>query len=108
MSDDDERGPYRVVDDPVEPTAEPIGEIVLDGTAVSLRPGETVAAAMLAAGRVGWDDGRGAVFCGIGVCYGCLVTVNDTPSIRACRYVARPGDVVTTARVSPARHGGTR
>jgi hypothetical protein len=88
MSDDDERGPYRVVDDPVEPTAEPIGEIVLDGTAVSLRPGETVAAAMLAAGRV---------------CYGCLVTVNDTPSIRACRYVARPGDVVTTAG-----HGGTR
>ncbi|BCJ35841.1 hypothetical protein Athai_33440 [Actinocatenispora thailandica] len=104
MTDDDTaRGPYRVVDDPVEPTAEPIGEIVVDGTAVPLRAGETVGAALLAAGRVGWDDGRAAVFCGIGVCYGCLVTVNGSPNIRACRYVARPGDTVTTARDGGAR-----
>lgn len=103
MTDDDARGPYRVIDDPVEPTAEPIGEIVVDGAPVSLRPGETIAAALLAAGRVGWDDGHAGVFCGIGVCYGCLVTINDTPSIRACRYVARPGDAVRTAR-----HGGSR
>ena len=38
---------------------------------------------------------RGA-FCGIGVCFDCLVTVNGRPNVRACLEAARPGDVVTT------------
>lgn len=113
MSDGDVPGPYRVDNDPVEPTAEPVGEIVVDGTPVPFRPGETVAAALLASGRVGWAGGYGSVFCGTGVCYGCLVRVGEVDDIRACRYVARPGDTIRTARpggdtAGTARHGGTR
>jgi hypothetical protein len=36
------------------------------------------------------------VFCGIGVCFDCLVTVNGQPSVRACLAEARPGDRVET------------
>ncbi|HEX3648909.1 MAG TPA: 2Fe-2S iron-sulfur cluster-binding protein, partial [Pseudonocardiaceae bacterium] len=29
-------------------------------------------------------------------CFDCLVTVNGTPSVRACLAQAQPGDVITT------------
>jgi len=50
--------------------------------------GETIAAALAANGRLalGWGPGgagRG-IFCGMGVCQECLVTVNGIPSQRAC------------------------
>jgi aerobic-type carbon monoxide dehydrogenase small subunit (CoxS/CutS family) len=38
------------------------------------------------------------VFCGIGVCFDCLVTVNGVPNQRACLVPARPGDEITTQR----------
>ncbi|MGI9336100.1 MAG: 2Fe-2S iron-sulfur cluster-binding protein, partial [Gammaproteobacteria bacterium] len=50
--------------------------------------GETVAAALTAAGRL--DLGRAAdghkrgLFCGMGVCQDCLVGIDDGPSERAC------------------------
>ncbi|HEY3506875.1 MAG TPA: (2Fe-2S)-binding protein [Actinocatenispora sp.] len=102
--------PRRVTDDPVEPTAEPVERITVDGTAVPLRPGETLAAAMLASGRTSWRRTRfggrpRGVYCGIGVCYDCLVTVNGVPGIRACRYTARPGDAVTTGPAEPVLDG---
>ena len=36
------------------------------------------------------------VFCGIGVCYDCLVEVNGLRDVRACQRRAADGDVVTT------------
>jgi aerobic-type carbon monoxide dehydrogenase small subunit (CoxS/CutS family) len=36
------------------------------------------------------------VFCGIGVCFDCLATVNGVPNQRACLVEARPGDEVVT------------
>lgn len=65
-------------------------EIIVDGRTVPVRPGQTIGAALLAAGVH-------RVFCGIGVCFGCLVTVNGEPSLRACQVVARPGDTVRTS-----------
>ena len=38
-----------------------------------------------------------AAFCGIGACGHCLVQVNGTPNVRACRYVPRPGDDIRPA-----------
>ena len=35
------------------------------------------------------------MFCGIGVCFDCLVTVNGV-SARACLVEAKPGDVITS------------
>ena len=43
-----------------------------------------------------------APFCGIGNCTNCLVRVNGEPNVRACRYVPRTGDVVTTSNAWPS------
>ncbi|MEK8174833.1 2Fe-2S iron-sulfur cluster-binding protein [Streptomyces sp. M19] len=69
-----------------------------------------MAGVMLAAGRLAWRRAlrRAArVFCGIGVCFDCLVTVNGERDVRACRRRAR---TATRSPRSPGRHGvrGTR
>ena len=102
MSEREWVGPHRIVDDPAEPTAEAAVSITIDGEPVTLRPGETIAACLLAAGRLSWRTTRfeakpRGLFCGIGVCYDCLVTVNGVPGVRACRRTAAPGDEVSTA-----------
>jgi hypothetical protein len=76
-------------------------EITLDGEAVPVEAGQTVAAALIASGRRAWRRTRRGgqprgVFCGIGVCFDCLATVNGVPNQRACLVEARPGDQVTT------------
>lgn len=82
---------------------EPSAEITVDGRPVRVLPGQTLAAAMLAARGPGWRGTRGSgeergLFCGIGVCFDCLVTVNGVGSVRACLVTVRPGDVVSTER----------
>jgi predicted molibdopterin-dependent oxidoreductase YjgC len=72
-----------------------------DGRRVRVEPGQTVAAALWAAGVRSWRTTRetGAprgIFCGIGVCFDCLVTIDGAPNQRACLVPARPDMVVTT------------
>jgi predicted molibdopterin-dependent oxidoreductase YjgC len=67
----------------------------VDGTPIIAYEGETVAAALLAAGyrtfrHTAHGQPRG-LFCGIGVCFDCLVTVDGRPHLRACQTLARPG-----------------
>lgn len=95
-------------------------EITVDGEPVTALAGQTVAAALLSAGRDSWRTTRVAarprgVFCGIGACHDCLVIVNGTPDIRACQRTIQPADTITTqtgaALPQPAdgqRTGGTR
>jgi hypothetical protein len=76
-------------------------EITFDGHAVGCCDGWTIGAALTSAGVRSWRTTRGSaaprgLFCGIGVCFDCLVMVNGIPSLRACLVPARPGDVVTT------------
>ncbi len=64
-------------------------------------PGQTVAAVLWAAGVRSWRTTRveGAprgLFCGIGVCFDCLITVDGVRNQRACLLPARPGMVVRT------------
>ncbi|MEU3463261.1 (2Fe-2S)-binding protein [Streptomyces sp. NPDC006733] len=80
---------------------EPSFEIRMDGRAVPVLPGRSIAAALWAAGILAWRTTRvggrpRGAFCGIGACYDCLVTVNGVPNQRACLVPARPGDLVTT------------
>ena len=79
--------------------------ITFDGQPVPARRNETIAAALTAAGlrdlrRTASGTARG-VFCGMGLCQDCLVTVDGRPNQRACmtkidrpvavqRQVARP------------------
>ncbi|MFI7026335.1 (2Fe-2S)-binding protein [Micromonospora sp. NPDC049900] len=78
-------------------------EILFDGTPVPCRDGWTVGAALTAAGVLSWRNTRvggrpRGLFCGIGICFDCLVTVNGQPSLRACLVPATPGDDVRTQR----------
>ena len=60
-----------------------------DGRPIQAQAGQTVGAALIGAGITAWRSTRGAgrprgLFCGIGVCYDCLVTINGSPNQRAC------------------------
>jgi predicted molibdopterin-dependent oxidoreductase YjgC len=77
-------------------------QITVDDRAVECRAGETIAAALIEAGIDAWrvtrrDGARRGLFCGIGVCFDCLVSVNGDRPVRACLATARPGDRITTA-----------
>jgi predicted molibdopterin-dependent oxidoreductase YjgC len=77
------------------------GHLSFDGRRVRVEPGQTVAAALWAAGIRSWRTTRetGAprgMFCGIGVCFDCLVTIDGSPNQRACLVPAHPDMVVTT------------
>ena len=80
---------------------QPQVEITVDGVPVQCVDGQSLAAGMVAAGRLAWRRTRFApaergLFCGIGVCFDCLVTVNGVRSVRACMSAARAGDVAVT------------
>jgi glycine/D-amino acid oxidase-like deaminating enzyme len=62
---------------------------------LSTAPGETVAATLVAHGRLALStdklgDRRG-VYCGMGVCHDCLVTIDGRPGQRACLVRAAAG-----------------
>jgi predicted molibdopterin-dependent oxidoreductase YjgC len=70
-----------------------------DGEEIAAQPGQTVAAALLAAGHRTLRHTRSGaaprgVFCGIGACFDCLVTHNGVPGTRACLTPVARGDVV--------------
>ncbi|CAL9573358.1 hypothetical protein SUDANB99_04856 [Streptomyces sp. enrichment culture] len=72
-----------------------------DGTPLTAVPGQTLAAALWAAGITSWRTTRHrraprGAFCFIGTCHDCLATVNGRPNQRACLVPVRPGDTVTT------------
>ncbi|MDJ1640107.1 (2Fe-2S)-binding protein [Streptomyces pakalii] len=75
--------------------------LTVDGETLAFVPGQTLAAAFVASGRVAWRTTPGGqrprgVFCGIGVCYDCLVTVDGRRGQRACLVQARAGMAVAT------------
>lgn len=67
------------------------------GVVVPFRPGETIAAALLAAGVLDFSrDANGAqlrYFCGIGACQSCLVRI-DGRVVEACLTPAAAGEAV--------------
>ena len=89
-----------MTEDVTEDTTEPF-TIELDGEPVGALPGQSVAAALIGAGHRSWrrtrigGEPRG-VFCGIGVCFDCLATIDGKPNQRACLVEARPGMTITT------------
>ena len=102
-------------EDPIRPTESEKVTITLDGVALSGVIGQSIAGVILASGTVGFrrtsiaGAPRG-VFCGIGVCFDCLVEVNGLRDVRACQRCASTGDVVVTQYdprpvAPPAEHG---
>ncbi len=77
--------------------------IFVDDRRIVAYEGESVAAALLAAGhRTFRDTARTATprgyFCGMGVCHDCLIVVDGQPNMRACVAVVRDGLQVKTQR----------
>lgn len=71
--------------------------IEFDGVPIAGRDGRTIAGLLIGAGHRSWRTAAGAergVFCGIGICQDCLVTVNGVEGVRACQRTANDGDVV--------------
>lgn len=69
--------------------------IYINGRLTSARIGQSVAAALWAAGVTTLRHSplgrpRGP-FCGMGVCYECVVTIDNLPGQRACMITVRPG-----------------
>jgi predicted molibdopterin-dependent oxidoreductase YjgC len=76
-------------------------QISIDGTSIAVPAGLSIAAALMSADLISWRETRinaeaRGVFCGIGACFDCLVTVNGQRNIRACLEQVRDGDVITT------------
>lgn len=63
-------------------------DVELDGRPTRAYAGETVAALLLAEGHVATrltpSGAPRGVFCGMGVCFDCLVVVDGVPNTRAC------------------------
>ena len=78
----------------ITPAAAPI-RFTFDGREVEALPGETIAAALSAAGilalrRTPAGAPRG-LWCGMGACFDCIVTVDGKSGQRACLVKAEPG-----------------
>ena len=69
--------------------------IVLDGEPVEAFEGETVAAVLLGRGEIATRRTPGGeprgIFCGMGVCFDCLMIVDGVPNTRACMTWVREG-----------------
>jgi hypothetical protein len=77
--------------------------VVIDGEPFVARAGDSVAAALIAAGRRAFRTTpvsgvpRGP-YCLMGVCFDCLVTVDDRPDQRGCLIAVAPGMRIETQR----------
>ena len=69
--------------------------ITLDGRPVVAYAGETVATVLIAEGHSAMRTTAGGeprgVFCGMGVCFDCLVVVDGVPNTRACMVFVADG-----------------
>lgn len=76
--------------------------LTVDDVPLTVPARRTVAAALMLEGeQAGWRTTRRAgerrgAFCGIGVCYDCLATVDGRPGLRTCLVEVADGMVVTT------------
>jgi predicted molibdopterin-dependent oxidoreductase YjgC len=72
--------------------------LTLDGRPVTAYEGESVAALLLAEGHVAMRTTPGGaprgVYCGMGLCFDCLVVVDGVPNTRACVTWVREGMAV--------------
>jgi sarcosine oxidase subunit alpha len=97
-------GPRRLTDRP-----EPL-TFTVNGQEVVAYQGETVGAVLAALGQraLRLSEKYGAprgLFCGMGVCQECRVTVDGVPNVRACMTLVAPGMRVELPGVERPPHG---
>ena len=77
--------------------------ISIDSAPVIVDSGTTVAGAMISQGITAWRSTRTnerprGLFCGIGACFDCLVTIDSVPNQRACMVRVCDGQQIDTAK----------
>lgn len=77
--------------------------LTVDGKPIDAYKGETVAAAMLAAGIRTFHKSHKhqqprSLYCGMGICYECLVTINGVHAQRACVTLVEDGMQIETCK----------
>ena len=92
--------------DPIRPLPTAEVEIEFDGHVYRGVRGQSIAGILLANSVIAWrttgdlQAPRG-VFCGIGVCFDCVVTVDGLADVRACLRRVRGGEQVERQHISP-------
>ena len=76
-------------------------QFTFDDQIISAKSGQSVGAALLAADvrklrTTRFDQNPRGVFCGIGVCFDCLVVIDGITNQRACIVEVKPGMKVQT------------
>jgi len=89
---------------------EPI-DLLVDGEAIKAYAGETIAGALTAAGRrvfrhTAKTGAPRGLFCGIGICFDCLVTVEGMGQVRSCMVSVQPGMRVSLFEGNPSAPRG--
>ncbi|MDP6397464.1 MAG: (2Fe-2S)-binding protein [Arenicellales bacterium] len=80
---------------------EPI-TITVNGKEIQAYTGESIAAALLATGQRNIhqsvkDGAPRGYFCGMGMCFDCVATVDGIPNVRTCVTQVHPGCIVETS-----------
>jgi len=78
-------------------------EIIVDGEPVIAYEGETIGAALLAAGKrtlryTNKKDHPRGLYCGIGLCQECRMVVNGISNTQVCQTLSTPGCQVETQK----------
>jgi len=85
--------------------------VTVDGRPLQAFEGESVLAALWAQGASSLHttarthQPRG-FFCGMGVCFDCLVTIDGIPNLRACLETVHAGMAITLQRDAGHAHAG--
>ena len=95
----------RVVRHPILGEIEPKRKVKIkvDGKTVEALEGEPIAAALMASGvkvfrKTSKKKEPRGVFCAIGQCTDCIMTVDDVPNVRTCVTPVREGMEIRTER----------
>lgn len=80
--------------------------VAIDGADFEARAGDSVAAALLASGRLASratpvSGAPRGPFCLMGVCFDCLLTIDGVPNQRACMVTVVPGMRIDTQQGAP-------
>lgn len=82
-----------------------------EGEPLTCAPGASVAAALIATGKNAWRETRSGasrgLFCGIGICFDCLVEIDGESGQRACMIPLADGmDVRRATGPGASDHSG--
>ena len=78
-------------------------DIFVDGKKITAYEGETIASALIAAGirtlnYSSKEHHPRSIYCGIGLCYNCIMTVDGVPNIKTCQTIVKDGCIVQTQK----------